>query len=586
LSNKSLAIRHGDQLVDDNVNVRTLAELIRRTANDNGNNGIMYIKPDAKNHFQTYLELLDQAERVLAGLRKIGVKAQDRVILQFQDSQDFIESFWGCIIGGIIPVPVSVPKTYKGINNETSTLYNVWEMLDKPIILTNENSEKSVVSLSENFDFETSNVKALEDIKLNGRDLNWHNSSPDDLALLLFTSGSSGKPKGVRLTHGNLVARQKGTIQMNQFTSQDISLNWMPLEHVGGLVMFHIRDMYVGCNQIQVKTEMLLMDPRKWIDLISTHQCSVTWAPNFAFGLVNESIEKSGGRDWDLSSMRFILNGGEQVNPQTAQTFLKLLNQYNLSAESMFPAWGMSETCSGVIYSDTFYKEGDAGIQQLQKDSLQGKVKRTSKESEGIRFTEVGRPIPGVSMRIVNSRDQVLEEDMIGRIQLRGSCVTKGYFKNEALNQEVFNEEGWFETGDVGFISKGRLTIIGRSKEEIIINGINFSNQDIESSVEQIEGIEKTYTAACAVQNEEKDGDELIIFYCSHYDEKDQINQQIKKIKGKISSGFGIKPKSVIPVSREEIPKTSIGKIQRSKLAERYKNKKYVSITEGIEKTD
>nr|WP_237175720.1 non-ribosomal peptide synthetase [Paenibacillus xylanexedens] len=548
-------------------------DVFQRVKERTDNHGILYVNEEGHEHYRSYDELVGEADRMLSGLRGLGLKAGDKVILQFDRQVDFVTVFWGCIIGGIVPIPMTTSKDYREKSNEANALHSVWEMLDNPIILTSGTLERGLMEFSQNYEVNPDYIQAIEKMEqMNGEEA-WHISKPEDLALMLFTSGSTGKPKGVQLTHGNIIAREKGTVQLNGFTREDVSLNWMPLEHVGGLVMFHIRDMYTGCQQIQVKIERILTDPQRWMDLISVHRCTVTWAPNFAYGLVTESVESRGGNEaWDLSTMRFILNGGEQITPRTGKRFLEVLRPYGLRSDCMNPAWGMSETCSGVVYSDVFALGTEAGIRHVQKDSLQGRIQEAKPGEEAFTFVEIGRPIPGVSVRIVDHDRNVISEERIGRIQLNGECVTKGYYNNPELNQEMFDEEGWFETGDVGFIRQGRLTITGRSKEEIVINGINISNYEVEAAIERLEGVETSYTAVCAL--EEKANKESVLIFFVPKEGTDPV-QQIQKIKGIVSKGYGIKPKEVIPVSKSQIPKTSIGKIQRKKLVEQFKNRMF-----------
>jgi acyl-CoA synthetase (AMP-forming)/AMP-acid ligase II len=173
-------------------------------------------------------------------------------------------------------------------------------------------------------------------------------------------------PKGVMLNHHNLLCRSAGSAQMNGFSSLDVTLNWMPLDHVAGIIYFHLRDVYLGCQQIHGPTELVLQDPLKWLDWIDRYRVSITFAPNFAYGLVNDQAVEVGRRGWDLSSMRYVLNGAEAIVAKTARRFLDLLRPYGLAPSAMRPAWGMSETSSGVTYSDSFsldlVKDDDAFV--------------------------------------------------------------------------------------------------------------------------------------------------------------------------------------------------------------------------------
>lgn len=165
---------------------------------------------------------------------------------------------------------------------------------------------------------------------------------------MLMTSGSTGLPKAVRLTHRNVLTRSAATEQMNGLGADDVSLNWIPLDHVTGVVMFHLRDVYLGCRQVHAPTSWILQDPLRWMDLADRHRVTVTWAPNFAFGLLAEQAHRFTGRAWDLSPMRLVMNAGEVVVASAARAFLHTLEPFGLPQDVMHPGWGMSETCSVV----------------------------------------------------------------------------------------------------------------------------------------------------------------------------------------------------------------------------------------------
>ena len=299
-------------------------------------------------------------------------------------------------------------------------------------------------------------------------------------------------PKGVILSHRNLLCRSIRSVQMNGFSPTDVSLNWMPLDHVAGIIYFHLRDVFVGCRQVHTPTESVLQDPLRWLDWIDRYRATVTFAPNFAFGLVNDQSEAIQRRCWDLSSMRFVLNGAEAIVAKTARRFLQLLAPHGLSTYSMRPAWGMSETSSGITYSDRFSYESS---------------------HDDDRYVEVGGPIPGIQMRIVDKQNQTLDVGETGRLQVKGATITPGYYHNPELNRNSFTEDGWYITGDLGFLREGQLTITGREKDEIIINGINYVGSEIEAVVEAVHGVEVSYTAACAVRPLNSNTDNLAIFF-------------------------------------------------------------------------
>ena len=233
---------------------------------------------------------------------------------------------------------------------------------------------------------------------------------------MLLTSGSTGKPKGVTQRHSSLLLRSAATVQDNGFAPEGVSLNWFPMDHVGGIVMFHVRDVYLGGRQVHAPTNYVVREPLKWLDLIEKHRITNTWAPNFAYGLVNARAEEVGRGRWDLSSLQFILNAGEAIVSRTARRFVELLLPHGLPGTAMRPSWGMSETCSAVTYDHHFTLDST---------------------SDDDSFVSVGTPIPGFAMRIVDSAQNLVPEGTIGSLQVRGPSVTPGYYKNDEVNREI-----------------------------------------------------------------------------------------------------------------------------------------------------
>ncbi|PYT47711.1 MAG: AMP-dependent synthetase, partial [Acidobacteria bacterium] len=444
---RRVAISHGEPLCNPQQVPATLQQALKRAAETKPVRDITYVQRDGSEVTHTYQELLEDAERILGGLRSLGLGPGDKVIFQFDRDQDFIPAFWGCVLGGFIPAPISIAPTYRELNSTISKLHHSWEMLEHPVILAGQDLANEVQGVAGLLGLENFRVETVGRLRTSAADHHWHQSQPDDVCLILLTSGSTGLPKGVLQSHRSLVHRSAGTAQSTQFDTTDVLINWFPLDHVGGIVMSHLMALFGCARQIHVPTEVILQEPLKWLDLIESHGATVTWAPNFAFGLINDREKQLQLRRWDLSSMRFILNGGEAIVPKTTRKFLQLLAKHGLRADAMHPAWGMSETCSGVAFSD--------------RCSLE-----TVRDEDS--FVEVGMPIPSVSFRIVNGEDQPLEEGQIGRLQVRGLPVTTGYYKNRELNRECFSHDGWFNTGDLGLLCDGRLTITGRAKDVII----------------------------------------------------------------------------------------------------------------------
>ncbi|EJD66530.1 BaeJ, partial [Bacillus sp. 916] len=304
----------------------TIPEVLHKTAAAAGDQkGITFIQPDGTKVYQTYSGLKKIALSIVKGLRQSGVKAQDEVILQLSDNSQLIPAFWGCVFLGAIPVPLAAAPAYTEMNSGTQKLKDAWTLLNQPYVITSRDVLPEMTEWAEEQELSGFCALAAEDLSAHEMDTDCHHPRPEDLAMLLLTSGSTGTPKAVMLSHENIVCMVKGNIQMQGYTSEDVTFNWMPFDHVGGIGMLHLRDVYLGCEEINIPSESILMDPLKWLDLIDHYRASVTWAPNFAFGLLADFAEEIQTRKWDLSSMRYMLNGGGAAGAKGGRRIMELL---------------------------------------------------------------------------------------------------------------------------------------------------------------------------------------------------------------------------------------------------------------------
>ncbi|MEO1351478.1 MAG: AMP-binding protein, partial [Cyanobacteria bacterium J06635_15] len=550
---QALAISCGEPLQSADALPTNLAQALRRTAQRFPTQGITYIQTDGTDVVQPYAELLAEAERILAGLQQLQLEPQAKLIFQFDNNQDYIPAFWACMLGGFVPVPIAIAPVYEPDNAVVQKLCNAWEHLEKPIVLTNESVARGLRSLVDQLaleDFTLQTIEALQPGEAILQDDAGYTTQPNDLAVLLLTSGSTGAPKGVMLTHHNILSNVAASAQVNQFTDQDISLNWLRLDHVGSLVRCCIRDVYVGSQQIHAPAERVLENPLKLLDWIERYRVTFAWAPNFALGLINNRAQEIQQRQWDLTSLRSMLSVAEAIVPKTAQRFAELLAPHGFIPEMMHSAWGMSETCAAVTFSHRYL------------------LNLASPDTTSV---EVGAPTAGFQMRIVDSQDQVLSEKTVGRLQIKGPMVLSGYYQNPALNHSAWTEDGWFKTGDLGYFRQGRLTVTGREKDVIIINGLNHYSHEIEAIVETVDGVAVSYTAAVGIRQPKQDTDLLLIFFSPSESQSD-LAALLRTVRRQIIRSIGISPTHLIPVDKSVIPKTSIGKLQRLQLKQQFES--------------
>ena len=590
------AIVHGPKLVLPADAVSTLPEALlaaaarardrgttddRGIADDRGANycrgaasdrGTTYVRSDVTTDRQTYAELLYEALCLLGGLRGAGVRPGDAVLVHHADNRNFVTTWWACVLGGFLPTAVGTARDYTGDNATVRKLHAAWALLEHPLIVTDDDLREQVAGLADRWSDDDAlrvaspaSLAALTD----GNPVEPYPAHPDDSALNLLTSGSTGTPKCVHHTHRSIIARTYAAIDANEFTADEVSLNWMPLDHVGGMVMFNLRDVVLGCEHINVPTELVIRRPLTWLDLIDRFRVTNTWAPNFAFSLVNKCAAEIEVGHWDLSSLSNICNAGEAVVPRTARRFLELLTPHGLPPDAMIPCWGMSETSSGVTYSRMDARDSSAGIISLDPASLESTlVELPASSVRAMTVCEVGAPVAGVSLRIVDDEGSILPEGRVGRLHVSGTTILREYLHNDAANAASFTADGWFDTGDLGFLRNGRLFLTGRKKHMVIVNGVNYPAHEVEAVVEQVSGVRPACTAVCAIRDEEDDTDGIVVFFVPTDEAVGELDRVLADICAALATDLALRAKWLIPVNELEFPRAAGGKVQRERLIE------------------
>lgn len=520
----------------------TLWQALERAARA-GKGGVVCVRADGGEVRRSYPELLDEARRIAGGLVAAGLAPGSIVLLQLERAEDFIPGFWGCVAAGLVPAPVAVAPTYAQPNSALQKLLNAGRLLEHAPVVATGAAVAGLRKLPAEVGVLAGAVLDLDELRRAASPTVLPMRAATDDAVLLLTSGSTGQPKGVPLTHRNLLAMSAGTIAAGGFTAAEVTLNWMALDHVGAVSFLGTMAVDLGCTQVHVPTGYILQEPLRWLELIHRHRATISWAPNFAFTLFLEREAAVRSGSWDLRCMRFLVNAGEAVVARTARRFISLLQPHGLPADALRPAFGMSETCSGITWSRGF---------------------TLSNSTDEQAFVDLGPCIAGSEMRVVDDRGELVEVGQTGLLQMRGVSVFSGYFRNPEENARVFSDDGWFTTGDLAFIRDGCLTISGRQKDVIIVNGANFYCHEIETVAETAPGVRKTFTAACAVRDAAAETDQLALFFC--VEDGAAVEATARAVRAKLIQEAGVPPAYLVALRSTEVPKTEIGKIQRAQL--------------------
>jgi acyl-CoA synthetase (AMP-forming)/AMP-acid ligase II/acyl carrier protein len=549
------------------IQFATLPEMLDARARGDG--AIGYLEGDGVEKSLKLADLRRRALGILRHLQGFGARPGDRLILHVASNEQFVDAYWACLYGGIVPVPVAA-----GISDEHKhKLLRIARTLGSPLLYTDRKlrdrleaygvvSDESAAWSA--LDKRTFLIDQLDDVAKPGEPAR---VGPDDIAFIQFSSGSTSAPKGVVLTHRNILANAEGARQAGSFTDQDVSLSWMPLTHDMGLIGFHLIMMYSGVRQYLMPTDLFVRRALLWMKFATQKRVTLTCSPNFGYRHFLRALGDKTLEDHDLSSVRLIFNGAEPISVELADEFLERMARYKLDRNSMFCVYGLAEASLAVSFP-----EPRTPMRHLSVDRRSlgvGSTVRTLPEGDrdALRLVCVGKPIPYTSIRLDDDQGDPVASDRVGHLLIRGENVTKGYFDNPEANAAAITADGWVRTGDLAFERGGEYYITGRSKEIIFVNGQNYYPHDLEALLQQEPGLELGKVAAAGARRAGAPTDELVLFVL-HRSGASEFVPLAKRAAHLINEHAGVEVANVVPVKR--IPKTTSGKLQRNALAEAY----------------
>jgi acyl-CoA synthetase (AMP-forming)/AMP-acid ligase II/aryl carrier-like protein len=400
-----------------------------------------------------------------------------------------------------------------------------------------------------------------------------HASRPDDVAFIQFSSGSTSEPKGVVLTHRNILMNARGAGEASRWTEDDVNLTWMPLTHDMGLIGMHIMMFAHRMNLNQMPTELFIRRPLLWMSFASRKGVTVTSSPNFGYRHYLKVLGDRPLGDLDLSRVRLIYNGAEPISVELADEFMSRMAPAKLPRTAMYPVYGLAEATLVVSFPQPPGQMYEFIAVDRHSLAVGKPPAALPKEHvDALELMAVGQPIPYSKVRIADDADREVPDGHVGHILIRGDNVTKGYFENPQANAQGYTADGWLRTGDLGMLKEGKLYITGRAKEIIFVNGQNYYPHDIESIAIRADDMELGKVVAAGVRPKHGSTDDLIIFVLHRMDMKEflPIATQIGRL---VNEHTGLEVTHVVPVKR--IPKTTSGKIQRHLLEEDYVNGVY-----------
>lgn len=531
---------------------------------------------DGRDQSFTYQEMLDGAMSAGASLRSRGLKPGETVALMLPTCREFFFSFLGTLLAGGIPVPIYPPIRADQIEEYAKRQSAILRNAEVRYLVTFRQAESLAKSLS----IPSLRAVVRGEALLGGGGTVDYEASEDDIGLIQYTSGSTGDPKGVTLTHRNLVANVEAIGYGVGVRENDVVVSWLPLYHDMGLIGCWLFSIYYGLELAAISPVAFLRRPARWLWMFHHHRGTLSPAPNFGYELCARKIKDADIEGLDLSSWRVALNGAEPIHPETLERFTERFSPYGFRRETMMPVYGLAENSVALAFAPNQTAPRIDSIEharfELNGEARPATLAPTLAPTSGplapasaprahteaaLRFVSTGRALPHHELRIVDHNGEPVQERREGQIQFRGVSAMQGYYRNPEATAAA-RDGDWYRTGDLGYSAEGDLFVTGRHKDLIIRAGRNAHPQELERLAADVEGVRRGCVAAFGVADRERGTESVVIVAETREKNVERRKQIAAEIRRRLGAG-AIAPDVVVVVGSNTIPKTPSGKLQR-----------------------
>ncbi len=570
---------------------QTLVEVLRWHATRNAARTHVLLYDDDE-HVQaiTYGELLTDAERVAAGLQARGLRPRQTVALMLPTGRAYLTTFFGVMLAGAIPVPIYPPARLAQIEDHLQRHAQILANAQTAFLVTVPQAKAIAALLRTRVPELREILDAAELAAPASATVTTCPASPDDIAFLQYTSGSTGSPKGVVLSHANLLANLRAMGSACRVDSADVFVSWLPLYHDMGLIGAWFGALYFAFPLVLMSPLAFLARPMRWLAAISRHRATISAAPNFAYELCARKIDdtqiaqsgESGESDecgecgelgrLDLSSWRLALNGAEPVSAATLDAFATRFAPYGLRREAITPVYGLAENSVGLAFPPPGRgpRIDIVAREPLAREQIALPASPDMRNAHAtLQVVACGYPLPGHQIRIVDSADGELPERHVGRLQFRGPSATAAYYRNAGATQALIRG-GWLDSGDLAYCADGEIFLTGRVKDLIIRGGRNVYPYELEQAVGSIDGVRKGGVAVFASHDARGVGETLVVVAETRETEPARRESLRQRIAETTLDVIGIAADDIVLLPPNAVLKTSSGKIRRAASREAY----------------
>lgn len=528
--------------------------------------GATFVGSRLEERHLSYRELLHRATEIAGALSARGVQPGDRVGLVLPSEEEFVTTYLGIVVAGAVAVPLAPPL---GIGRLGAFLEATARMLATArarLLVTS----KSIRAMSGTLREAAPSLEGIvTSSDLTGASSNY--SPPpvrlDDLAMLQFTSGSTSAPKGVRLTHRNLAANCWAIVREGLGVAPpDHVVSWLPLFHDMGMIGMVLCPVYSEIPFTLMPPTLFASKPASWLKLLSEHQGTITYAPNFAYAYATKRVRDAELNGVDLSQVRVFGCGAEPINPHTLRNFASRFAAVGVRLDAFYPSYGMAESSLAISFGRGVRTDTVAAVNLETFRRASPEANPTSPSRE---LVACGSAFSGHSIRIVDPQSGAeRKEREIGEIRIAGPSVTDGYFDAPEATKSLVDENQHLRTGDLGYFAGGQLHICGRIKDLIIVRGRNCAPQDLEWEAATVDGVRAGSVAAFSIPGSEADTESVIVV--AEVKQDADANRIAGEIQSRLLDAVGVNVSVVELVPAGTLPKTTSGKLRRAEVRARY----------------
>ncbi len=518
----------------------------------------------------TYDDLWHGAQAIAAGLGELGIGSGQAVATMLPTCADFFYCFFGALIAGAVPVPLYPPAPSGHLVDHVMRQAAILRNARAPILVAPTEIGRFCQLVQAQVESLT-HIVAPDDLRRSGARPMWPDLAPEAPALVQYTSGSTGDPKGVVLSHANLVANIHGLAHAIRATPDDVVVNWLPLYHDMGLIGHWLGSLTYGCPMICIPPLRFMARPSRWLRAITQHGGTLSAAPNFAFEMCATRLRDADLADIDLSSWRMAGTGAEAVSGVTIDKFNRRFADHGFDPRAMTPMYGLAE--NAVAVTITPLQRGPR-IDRIDRAALarKGRAQPSSaRDASALDIVSCGVPIAGHQVRVVGSGGSEAGDREVGRIQFCGPSATAGYYRAPDKTAALF-DDGWVNTGDLGYIADGELFITGREKDIIVRAGRNLYPDEIETAIGNIDGVRKGRVAVFAVSSVASGTEKLVVL--AETRKRDRAAREILagEVRRVVTSHAELPPDDIVLAQPGTVLKTNNGKIRRAACRQLYES--------------